>query len=250
MLKRVLLFCILATSLMAAPLFAEGELINGIDGNFAPFAYVGPDGKAAGFDVDALDWIAQKQGFKVVHQAMEWDSIVTSLKDKKIDVIASGLSISEERAQQISFTNPYWVVKQVVVVPKDSTLTLEEVLSGGHDIGVQRGTSEGANLEAAKDKDGRKYNVSLYDTFELAVADVINGRIKAAVMNDAPASQAVASQPVKILGSAGIPDEEYAYGVNKENPELLATLNEGLALLMADPYWQTLQDKYKPGQPH
>jgi polar amino acid transport system substrate-binding protein len=250
MLKRLILFCILASLCAASPLLAEGELINGIDGNFAPFAYVGPDGKAAGFDVDALDWIAQKQGFKVVHQAMEWDSIVTSLKDGKIDIIASGLSVTEERAQQIAFTNPYWVVKNVVLVPKDSTLTLEEVLTGGHDIGSQRGTSDTASMEATNGKDGRKYNLHLYDSFELAVADVVNGRLQAAVMNDTPAAKAVSSQPVKILGEAGIPEEKFAYGVNKNNPELLATLNEGLTLLQADPYWQTLVDKYKPGDVH
>ncbi|MDR2405740.1 MAG: ABC transporter substrate-binding protein [Deltaproteobacteria bacterium] len=250
MLKRLILICIFALVSISSPLFAEGELINGIDGNFAPFAYIGPDGQAAGFDVEALNWIATKQGFTVKHQAMEWDSIVTSLKDKKIDMIASGLSVTEERAEQISFSIPYWVVKQVVLVTKDSTLTLDEVLKGGNTIGVQRGTSEGANMEATKDTDGRNYKVQLYDTFELAVADVVNGRIQAAVMNDAPANEALKAQPVKLLGDAGIPEEQYAYGVNKENPELLATLNEGLTLLMADPYWQTLLEKYNPAQPH
>jgi polar amino acid transport system substrate-binding protein len=250
MLKTIVPVLALALALLCQPLFAADELVNGIDGNFAPFAFIGPDGKAAGFDVDALNWIAEKQGFKVRHQAMEWDSIVTSLKDKKIDVIASGLSITAERAEQIAFTNPYWVVKQVVVVRNDEKLAIDEILTGGHALGVQRGTSEGANLEAAKNKDGRNYTVQLYETFELAVADVINGRIQGAVMNDAPAQKAVAAQPVKILGPAGLPDEEYGYGVNKENPELLATLNEGLKLLMADPYWQTLLEKYNPGEPH
>ncbi|MDR2338994.1 MAG: ABC transporter substrate-binding protein [Deltaproteobacteria bacterium] len=250
MIRKLALLCVFAAFFAASPLFADGELINGIDSNFAPFAFVGPDGKPAGFDVEALDWIAQKQGFKVVHKPMEWDGIVTSLKDKKIDMIASGLSVSEVRAQQISFTVPYWTVKQVILVPKDSKLTLEEALTGGRDLGVQKGTSEAASLEAAKDKDGRKYNVRTYETYELAVADVVNGRIAGAVLNDAPAAQAVANQPVKVLGDAGIPEEQYAYGVNKENPELLATLNEGLTLLMADPFWQTLVAKYKPGDPH
>ncbi|MDR1315114.1 MAG: transporter substrate-binding domain-containing protein, partial [Deltaproteobacteria bacterium] len=70
------------------------------------------------------------------------------------------------------------------------------------------------------------------------------------VMNDAPAAKAASEQDVKILGEAGIPNEEFAYGVNKENPELLAQLNEGLTALMADPFWQTLKDKYRPGEVH
>jgi polar amino acid transport system substrate-binding protein len=225
-------------------------LINGIDANFPPFAYVDPSGKAVGFDVEAVDWIAQKQGFKVAHQPMEWDSIVTSLKDRKIDFIASGLSVTPQRAEQIAFTKPYWVIKQVVLVKKDSALTLQEVLSGGHDIGVQRGTSDAEAMANSNNTEGRKYNLVLYDSGELAAADVVNGRLAAAVMNDAPAATAASAIEVKIIGEAGIPGEEFAYGVSKENPELLASLNEGLDLLMADPFWEALKEKYKPGEVH
>jgi polar amino acid transport system substrate-binding protein len=230
--------------------YAQDKIVNGIDANFPPFAAVGPDGKAVGFDIEALDWIAAKAGFTVEHKPMEWDSIVQSLKDKKIDVIASGLSVTPERAEQIAFTKPYWVITQVVLVKKDSSLSLAEVLTGGHSIGVQRGTSDAAAMEASNDKEGRKYTLVQYDSYELAVADVLNGRVEAAVMNDAPAAKAASEQEVKILGEAGIPNEEFAYGVNKENPELLAQLNEGLTALMADPFWQTLKDKYRPGEVH
>jgi polar amino acid transport system substrate-binding protein len=234
----------------AAPLFAQDKLINGIDANFPPFAYVGPDGKALGFDVEALDWIAEKEGFAVEHKPMEWDSIVTGLKEKKIDIIASGLSVTPARAEQIAFTKSYWVIEQVVLVKKDSTKTLEEILTTDQSIGVQRGTSDAQAMEDSNGKNGRKYRLVTYDSYELAVVDVLNARIAAAVMNDAPAAKAASGQPVKILGLAGIPNEEFAYGVNKENPELLAQLNEGLTAIMADPHWQTLIDKYKPGEVH
>ncbi|MDR2198786.1 MAG: ABC transporter substrate-binding protein [Deltaproteobacteria bacterium] len=248
MLKKLFLLSFSVLLFSALPLFAEGELINGIDGDFKPFAYMEPGGKAAGFDVDALNWIAQKQGFTVVHEALPWSSIITSLKEKKIDIIASGLSVSKERAEQVAFTIPYWVVKQVVVVSNNSNLTLDEVLNGGKTIGVQLGTSEAKSMIDSNKKDGRDYTIRQYDNFEMAVAEVVNGRIDAAVMNDAPALIAVKSQPVKILGDAGIPEEQFAYAVNKDNPELLSTLNEGLALLMADPYWQTLIEKYNPAK--
>jgi polar amino acid transport system substrate-binding protein len=253
-LKKIALLSLLALAFLALPALAQESdrpLINGIDANFPPFAYVDPtSGEPAGFDVEALNWIAAKMGFQVKHQPMEWDSIVTSLKDKKIDIIASGLSVSAERRQQIDFTQSYWVIKQVVVVKKDSALTLDDVLKTSLKIGVQRGTSDAAAMEVSNGQEGRSYELTQYDSFELAVADVINGRISAAVMNDAPAAQAAASQDVKILGEAGIPDEEFGFGVNKENAALLDQLNEGLTLLMADPYWQTLKDKWKPGEVH
>ncbi|MDR2352553.1 MAG: transporter substrate-binding domain-containing protein, partial [Deltaproteobacteria bacterium] len=95
---------------------------------------------------------------------------------------------------------------------------------------------------------GRNYILNQYDSYELAIADVVNGRLIAAVMNDAPAAKAVSKQPVKIIGEAGIPNEEFAYGVNLENTELLSILNSGLTAIIADPFWQELIKKYKPGE--
>ncbi len=57
------------------PVQAEEKVyVNGIDANFPPFAYIDKDGKPAGFDVEALDWIAQEMGFKVKHVAIDWDA--------------------------------------------------------------------------------------------------------------------------------------------------------------------------------
>lgn len=250
MLKKVSLLMVAAlalTLLTGAPVCAEKVFINGIDANFPPFAYVDKNGKPAGFDVDAVDWIAKKMGFKVKHQPMEWSGIIASLEAKKIDFIASGLSVTEERAKKIDYTIPYWEIKQVFVVKKDSTLTVDDIKKGKKTLGVQSGTSEAKWLQDQIGKDGVNFELRKYDSAPMAVEDVINGRIDAAAMDDAPAADAVAKKPVKILGTFGMHPENFAYGVNKKDAELLKTLNEGLKMLMADPYWKELVDKYKPG---
>lgn len=252
MFKKLLVIFALAMAL-SVPALAQDKnkvYINGIDANFPPFAYVGPDGKPTGFDVDALDWIAKDMGFKVEHQPMEWSGIVASLKARKIDMIASGLSVSKERATQIDFSEPYWTIKQVVVVGKDSDLTLEKVLTSGLKIGVQAGTSDAKAMADTNGQDGRKYELVEYPNSALAAQDVVNGNISAAVMNDAPAADAAAKIAVKIIGEAGIPNELFGVGVAKDDPETLKMINEGLKKLMADPYWQVLIDKYKPGEVH
>ena len=229
-----------------APAFAEKEYINGIDANFPPFAYVDKSGNPAGFDVDAVNWMAEKLGFKVKHQPMEWSGIVASLQAKKIDFIASGLSITKERAEKINYTIPYWTIKQVLVVKKDSTLPVDDIMKGKKTLGVQSGTSEAKWL---KDRIGKEFNCELrmYDSAPMAVEDVINGRIPAAAMDDAPAADAVGKKPVKIIGTFGMPAEEFGYGVNKADKDVLELLNKGLKMLMADPYWNKLIEKYKPG---
>jgi polar amino acid transport system substrate-binding protein len=103
-------------------------------------------------------------------------------------------------------------------------------------------------LKKANNQNGRKYTVISYDAFDLTISEVINGKVDAIILNDAPAIKIAENHPVKILGDAGLPPEEVAYGVNKDNPLLLAILNDGLTALMADPYWQTLIDKYMLGE--
>lgn len=248
MLKKLILTALLTLALSTAAWAQEEKVyVNGIDANFPPFAFIGPDGQAHGFDIDALNWMAKEMGFKVEHKAMEWDGIVPSLEAKKIDMIASGLSVNKERAEKIAFSKPYWVTKQVLLVAADSALTIDDVVKGGKTIGVQAGTSDAVAMEDMNGKDGRNYTLKLYNSSALAAQDVVNGNIDAAVMNDAPAADAAGKIAVKIIGEAGIPEEQFAIGINKADTELLATINAGLEKLMADPYWQELIKKYNPG---
>jgi polar amino acid transport system substrate-binding protein len=247
--KRIMGCVVLVFSLLAFGVVpgaaAEKVYINGIDANFPPFAYVDKNGNPDGFDVKALDWIAEDQGFKVKHQPMDWDGIIPSLNTKKIDVIASGMSITEKRREQVNFSIPYWKIQQVLVAPKDSEMTVDQILDKGNKVGVQRGTTEAKWIEENLiKKDGKNFSLVYYDSAPLAVEDVVNGRIVAAAMDDAPARDAVKKKPVKIVGRFGMPDEDFGYAVRKADTDLLKKINAGLEKLMASPYWEELKKKY------
>ncbi len=228
--------------------WAEKTYINGIDANFPPFSFVDQSGEPDGFDVRAVDWIAEEMGFEVKHQPMDWDGIIPNLLAKKIDFIASGMSITPEREIKVDFTIPYWTITQVFVAPEGSELTVDDVLHKEKTLGVQRGTSEAEWLKKQAEKNNWKFTLRYYDSAPMAVADVVNGRIDAAAMDDAPAADAVRKRPVQILGKFGMEPEEFGYAVREEDDQLLQTLNTGLRKLMNDPYWQELKDKYKPGE--
>lgn len=242
---RVLIMVVLMVWGVGPAAAAEKVLVNGIDANFPPFAYVDKSGKPSGFDVDAVDWIAKKMGFQVKHQPVDWDGIIPNLLAKKIDFIASGMSITPERSQKVNFTEPYWTIKQVFVARKDATLTVDEVLSGGKNLGVQQGTSEAEWLKENAAAKGWNFKLRYYDSAPMAVEDVLNGRIDAAAMDDAPAQDAAQKKPVKLLGTFGMEEEDFGYAVRKEDAELLEKLNEGMRLLKADPYWNELVTKYE-----
>jgi polar amino acid transport system substrate-binding protein len=234
--------CVLSATAVIA---AEKVYINGIDANFPPFAYVDKSGNPDGFDVKALDWIAKEMGFKVKHQPMDWDGIIPGLKAKKIDIVASGMSITDERGKQVNFTIPYWKIKQVLVAKKEAKVSAEQALAAGNKIGVQRGTTEAKWIEENLiKKGGKKFELVQYDSAPLAIEDVINGRIIAAAMDDAPALDAAKKKPVKILGGFGMADEQFGYAVRKEDTEFLKKLNDGLKKLMKSPYWDELKKTY------
>lgn len=230
--------------LVGSPLFAAEKIVNGIDANFPPFAYIDQTGKAAGFDVEAMNWIAKEMGFEVTHTPIDWDGIITSLLTKKIDVIASGMSITEARAQQVNFSSPYWKIEQVLVVKKDSALTLDDIMKGQKALGVQQGTSEAKWLKDQAGPQGWNFDLRYYSSAPLAVEDVLNGRIAAAAMDDAPARDAESKKAVRILGAFGMHSEEFGYAVRKGDEELLTKLNQGLSKLMISPYWNELRQKY------
>lgn len=243
-------FLLAALLLTAGVCFFAGHAaaktyVNGIDPNYPPFAYIDEKtGQPAGFDVDSLNWIAKKQGFEIQHKPMNWDGIIPALLANQIDMVGSGMSITPKRAAMVQFSDPYWKVNRVFIVPADSVLTVEEILKQPLQVGVQRGTSEAAALKQEKDEKGFPMELRFYDSAPLAVEDIVNGRIQAALMDELPADDAISKgRAVKKAGTHGSPDD-FGVAMRKDEKELRKLIDEGYRKLQADPYWQELQKKY------
>jgi len=237
---------VLSISVALTDGYADDKVyINGFDAAYPPFTFVDKDGNPAGFDIDSINWIAKEMGFKVKHQPTDWAAIVPSLNAKKIDLIASGMSITPERQAAVDFCNPYWQVIQLLVVRKDSDLTVETALAPGRQIALLRGSAESKWMTENQLKKGYSYELKYYDTTPLAIEDVVNGRADAAaVSNTALQEAADRGAPVKDIGRYGQPDVDYGYAVRKEDEAFKKTLNEGLARLKASPYWDELVKKW------
>ena len=248
--KLLLLVVALAVlGLASTALAQEKTYVNGIDANYPPFAYVDPSGNPTGFDVESMDWIAKRMGFKVTHQPMAWEGIIAALLANKIDMVCSGMSITEERKEQVAFSEPYWVAKRVFIVKKGSTLTQEDLFKQEKiAIGTQMGTSESEALQKDKADNNYSYEVRFYDSAPMAVEDLLNGRINAALMEDLPANDAIAKgKDVVIIGQYG-ESNDFGVAMRKDDAELMKLVNDGYKQLKEDPYWQELQVKYGQAQ--
>ncbi len=242
--KRLVLLSVLVMSLFTSVNANAKTYINGIDGNYPPFSFVGADGKATGFDIEAMTWIANKMGFEVEHRPINWDGIIPALLAKKIDMICSGMSMSEERKQKVNFSDPYYSITKNIAVKEGNKLTVEEIFNGDYKLGVQRGTNEHTLLENKIASEKLPVELRLYDSPPMSVEDLLNGRIDAIAIDSAPMNDAIKSG--KKIESVGTYAEGDTFGVaiRKEDAELLKMINDGYVLLKADPFWQELHEKY------
>lgn len=241
--KKFLAF--LVVFILSAAGASAKTYVNGIDPNYPPFAYVDEKtGEPAGFDVDSLNWIAKNMGFEVSHKPLAWDGIIPALLANQIDMVCSGMSVTPQRAEIVQFSDPYWKVSRVFVAPQDSQITVEEILQKPIKLGVQRGTSEANAIKEEKEAKGYPFELVFYDSAPLAIEDLLNGRIQAALMDELPADDAISKgRAVKKVGTHGEPDN-FGVALRKNDMELRGLIDEGYKRLKADPYWKELQDKY------
>jgi polar amino acid transport system substrate-binding protein len=217
----------------------------GIDVPYPPFSMIDEKGNAIGFDVESMQWIAEDQGFEVEFQQVAWDGIIPSLQAGNIDIIYSGMTITEERAETVAFSDTYWVVNQDVAAKEGSDVTLDDVLAGNATIGTQRGCTAAMWVEENLITTGKMAEdaLKLYDNTPLAVEDLLNGRVEVVMYDDLVLKDIIAGKAATAIGFVET-KEEFGIAVRKEDTELLAMINAGLANLQADSYWGELQDKY------
>ncbi len=223
------------------------KIIVGTSADFPPFEYMEGD-EIVGFDVEMIKTILTGQNYTVEVQDMAFDSLIAALQTNKIDVIVAGMSITEERLQEISFSDPYFEADQSVLIKSDSGIIVNnESDLENLTVGVQTGTTGDdwvfETLVNTSKTPEEKYKQ--YETYDLAVLDLKAGRIQIIVL-DKPVAQALSEDGDLEIAYIIITNENYGIGVRKGDTELLQKINTGLAELKASADWNTLVKKYFP----
>ena len=246
LLAALMVFAFAATAMAGTleEIQKRGKLRVGMEPGYMPFELQNKKGEIIGFDADMAATMAKAMGVKLELVSTAWDGIIPALLAKQIDMVDSGMSITAERAKVVQFSNPYWTVSRVFVVPADSKLTPADILSKKIQLGVQRGTSEANDIKKEQEEKKYPFELRFYESSPLAVEDLLNGRIQAALMDELPANNAIENgRAVKKAGTHGEPDN-FGVAMRKDDKELQKLVNEGYKKLMADPYWKELQQKY------
>jgi len=225
----------------------EVVIVHGFDAAYPPFTYVLPNGTAVGFDVDVIDWIAKKYGWKVIHKPWDWSTIVTALVNGDLDIIASGMTINAERMKKICFSIPYYSYIHELVVRADETRGVEEILNSGEYIAVQLGSTADEWAERLL-KQGYNFKKLGLNSYVEALEALLDGRAIAVITDSAFLNPYLKKHPdlankVKILTTLGAP-ETYGIAFRCEDKWLRDMVNDALSELMHSPLWDQLLEKW------
>lgn len=152
---------------------------------YRPFEFV-DNGQPVGFDLDLMREIGERAGFEPRFQNTTFDGIIPGLNSGTFEMAISAMTITEEREQQIDFSDPYFDADQSLLVQTGSPIRSTNDLADAT-VGVQLGTTGAmeANNLAGEDRIG---TVRTFDTIEDAFTALENGQVDA-VLNDFPVSQ-------------------------------------------------------------
>lgn len=184
---------------------SKDQLVVATNAEFEPFEYKEGD-TFYGIDMEIAKLLADRLGKELVIQDMNFDAVLLSVQQQKSDIGMAGLTVSEERAQQVNFSESYYEASQRLVVRSDDTTfdncktkeDVEAILNGFDSsvkIGGQNGTTGQSYVQGSEDLGfpGLKAQFQGYSNGSLAVQDLLNGNVDYVIIDAAPAEAITSS---------------------------------------------------------
>jgi polar amino acid transport system substrate-binding protein len=237
------------TPLVCLDSFGGGSegIVAGTASGFPPFEET-VDGELQGFDIDLLEAVLDETEFELE----EWedfnsfDSLIPGLQNDRIDVIAAAMTITDDRKQSISFTDPYYDANQAILVRAGGDFqpsSLDDL--SGKRVGAQRGTTGESVVQDELVEPGKlsESNYKGYDNYTLAVTDLENENIDAVVL-DTPVADSFESDRDVETAFTYETGEQYGFGVRQDDDDLREALNDGLEVVMEDGTYEELTKKW------
>jgi len=251
-----------ATEAATTESVVPSNVVIGSDIPYRPFEYETTSGELTGFDVDIAEAIFEEQlGVSYEFKPTSFDSIIPSLNNNNFRIIMSAMTINDERAEQVDFSDPYFTAYQTVIVRADSGITSKEDLRG-RAVGVQKGTTgAGAAEELQSEFDG-ELDIKSYDQIPGAFQALNNGQVDA-VINDNTVNAEFANDNDDVVflegeGAAAESDgdappyltltvENYGIAFRQDDDEFRERVNEALATIREEGTYDEIYSEYFSG---
>jgi polar amino acid transport system substrate-binding protein len=216
----------------------------GTDAAYAPFEFQNEKGEIVGLTVEVVSAVAAKAGIEVKFVNTPWEGIFNSLQQGDRDMLASSITITDERKQTMDFTAPYFDAVQLIAVKATSKVAKFDDLKKLK-VGVQTGTTGDEAVTKLLGKTNT--NVKRFESTPLALKELEAGGVDAVVADNGVVINYVTNNPgakFKTVADKAFVPEQYGFAVKKGNAELLDKLNKGLADIKADGSYDAIYAKY------
>ncbi len=228
----------------------EGRTVVAVTGNdFTPLNFVDPaTGKAVGWEYDAVNEICRRLNCAVDWQVTSWDTMIAAVQEGQFDVGMDGITITDERKQQVDFSDPYMTSQQFMLVRADEErFTTPEEFSADPDllIGSQTGTTNFYTaVYEVLDGDEANPRIKLFENFGAAVQALLTGDVDMVLMDAASSRGYIGANPDQ-LKTVGDPlgNEEFGFIFTPQS-DLVAPFNAAIAQMKADGYLDYLNNRW------
>jgi polar amino acid transport system substrate-binding protein len=220
-----------------------GETITvAVENAYLPFNYIDADtGEPGGWDYDTLDEICTRVNCVPDIQTLGWDGMIQAVADGQFDLAADGITITDERAQIVDFSDGYISIEQRLLVGNDSAFTsVQDVIDDGCKVATQVGTT---NYQTAVDTFGED-RVTSFEDFGFVVQSIISGDNCAAVIDETAGQGYIGANAddLKLIGDS-LSSDQLGF-VFPKGSELVAAFNWALSEMKADGTLDTISTKY------
>ena len=222
---------------------SAGKLTVCSDVPYEPFEYQDDAGKWTGFDMDLMAAVAQRYGLALEVSKQAFDTILVAVNAGKCDVVASSVTITDERKKNVLFSDPYFDADQSLLVLKENVDKYVDLAAlAGKTVGVQSGTT--GEIYA---KENIKDTTTKVQSFEDATAMFLALESKQidAVLQDYPINAFRAVKQGTSAVTAKFPTgEQYGFATALENTDLQNAINESLNSFHAQGTYDEIFKKY------
>lgn len=212
----------------ATPAPVEKILKVGSDIAYAPFEFMDEKQQATGFDIELIQALGADMGYtKVNIETSAFDGLILALQAGKYDAVISAMTITEDRAKGVLFSDKYFLSGQYIAMKKGANFKKLEDLKGKK-IGVQLNTT-GQYAVEAKGMETKKY-----DTTPDALNTLLTGGVDAVVADSPVVLWFQAQNPTAQIESVDADSGKEYYGIAMKlgNTELAGKMNASLKKLI------------------
>ncbi|MBN1333682.1 MAG: transporter substrate-binding domain-containing protein [Synergistales bacterium] len=235
---------VLSGPLHASSVMDRKTFLVGTEPTFRPFSFRSSENRIVGFDLDLVRWIGIRLGLEVRVVGMPFHELIPSLLMKKVDLVASGMVITPERARKITFSDVYFSIPDAIVTRVGETgIRGVEDLSG-RTAAVQEGSARERFVSDLDD-----VNVRTFREIDALLREVLDYRADFGVV-DHNVAQGYLSNIAAFEGKLEIAflhrdtREGMGFALRRDDPEFLEAVNRAIGELRKEGILEMLEQKW------